>query len=91
MTEWTVITIIIALIGLFATVTAPIIKLMSTITKLSCSVDDLQKDLNSLTTKNSETHAKLFNEIGKQDERLDGHDRRIENHELRIKAVEGKK
>lgn len=91
MTEWTVITIIIALVGLFATVTAPIIKLMSTITKLSCSVDDLKKDLDILTTKNSDTHSRLFTEIGEQGKRLNKHDTQLESHERRIKTMEGKK
>lgn len=70
MTEWTVITVLIAIVGLGATVTAPIIKLMSTITKLSCAVDGLRADLVSLSRKNSEGHGRLWEHNKAQDEKI---------------------
>lgn len=70
MTEWTVLTVLIAVVGLLVTVTAPVIKLMSTITKLSCAVEDLRSDLKTLTGKNSESHARLWEHNKEQDEKI---------------------
>jgi len=70
MTEWTVVTVVIAIAGLLVTVTAPVIKLMNTITKLSCAVEDLRGDLQTLTSKNSESHARLWEHNKVQDEKI---------------------
>ena len=43
--EWTVITVLVALVGLLATVGAPVIKLNSNLTKLTVLLDTLKNDM----------------------------------------------
>ncbi len=45
--EWTVITVLVALVGLLATVGAPVIKLNSNLTKLTVLLDTLKNDMQS--------------------------------------------
>lgn len=84
MTEWEVVGVIVALVGLFLTVGAPIIKLITSITKLTGTVDALQKDMESLTTKNTEAHRRLWEHNEEQDDK-------INDHESRIRVIEDHK
>jgi hypothetical protein len=77
MTEWGVVTVLIAVVGLAVTVGKPIITLNSTITKLNVLVDGIKSDVESLTAKNSESHARIWEHNEKQDAKLDDHERRI--------------
>ena len=45
MTEWTVVTVLIAIVGLIGTVASPMVKLTSCINKLSGQVETLLKNL----------------------------------------------
>ena len=81
MTEWSIVTVIIALIGLIVSVTSPIVKLNTTITKLTQIVDAVGKDLADLTDRNSKSHARIYDS-------LDKHDNAINNHETRIVILE---
>ena len=47
--EWTVVTVIIALVGLFMTVGKPIITLNGSITHLQDAIDELREDIKVLT------------------------------------------
>lgn len=47
--EWTVITVIIALVGLFMTIGKPIITLNGSITHLQDAIDELREDIKVLT------------------------------------------
>ena len=49
--EWSVVTVIVVLVGLFAAIAGPIIKLNSTITKLSTMIDYALKKLDELEEK----------------------------------------
>lgn len=64
--EWTVVTVIIALVGLFMTVGKPIITLNSSITRLQDAIDELREDIRVLT-----------NRTDNQEERLQDHETRI--------------
>lgn len=75
--EWTVVTVIIALIGLIAGVGAPIAKLIQSITKLTVLLDAVSKELNDAINKNHESHGKLWDHNKKQDELIQEHDKRI--------------
>lgn len=77
MTEWGVVGVIVALVGLFLTVGAPIIKLITSITKLTGTVDALQKDMEGLTTKNTEAHRRLWEHNEEQDDKINDHESRI--------------
>lgn len=64
--EWTVVTVIIALVGLFMTVGKPVITLNSSITHLQDAIDELRGDIKVLTGRTDS-----------QEERLQDHETRI--------------
>ena len=64
--EWTVVTVLVTLIGLFMTIGKPIINLQKCITKLQDSVDGLSRRLDKYEQKTD-----------KQDEILQDHETRI--------------
>lgn len=81
MTEWGVVGVLIAIVGLFFTVGKPVITLNTSITKLTVTVDRLQKDyddlkkqahseVNDLAVKNSDSHRRIH-------DKLDDHEQRI--------------
>lgn len=64
--EWTVVTVIIALVGLFMTVGKPVITLNSSITHLQDAIDELREDIKVLTGRTDN-----------QEEKLQDHEKRI--------------
>lgn len=70
MTEWGVVGVIIAMVAFVISVVSPIIKLNTTITKLTTIVDEIAKDFDMFTSKNSTAHEKIF-------EGLNDHEKRI--------------
>jgi len=84
MTEWTVVTVIVVLVGLVAAIVKPLINLNTVITRLSTVVDTLEKNVSGLTEKNSEAHGKLWGKLEEQDDK-------IGNHETRIQIIEKQK
>ncbi|MEG2527162.1 MAG: tetratricopeptide repeat protein [Oscillospiraceae bacterium] len=83
MTEWTVVTVIIALVGLVAGVVAPLLKLNSTITRLVVVVENLETNVKGFTDKNSEAHGRIWEKVGE-------HDEAIAEHETRLTIIEEK-
>jgi cell division protein FtsL len=81
MTEWSVVVVIIALIGLIASVAKPIITLNTSIVKLTERVSVTTKALDDLTDHNIEAHKRMWN-------RIDEHDDRIKDHGARIEKIE---
>ena len=57
--EWTVVTVIIALVGLFMTVGKPIIALNRSITHLQDAIDELRADIRVLTGRTDNQEEKL--------------------------------
>lgn len=57
--EWTVVTVIIALVGLFMTVGKPIITLNSSITRLQDAIVELREDIKVLTSRTDSQEEKL--------------------------------
>lgn len=91
MTEWTVVTVIIALAGLLATVAAPLSKNTKAMTRLGEQINHLlyridhdEQDLTDFKAKAAARHEKIFNQ-------LEAHDGKINDHEHRIKDLENKK
>lgn len=76
MTEWNVFEVVVALVAFVATVVAPIIKLNTSIVKLTAIVDKMANDLGDLTSRNAATHERIFNQIN--------------DHETRISVLEAK-
>ena len=75
--EWTVVTVLIALIGLFLTVGKPIIKLNETITKLTVTCNNLDKRFGKFEADNHDSHKRLWEHSTEQDRLLEEHDKRI--------------
>lgn len=82
--EWTVVTVIIALVGLFVAVGAPIIRQTKAMTKLDSTMETLSHKLIELESKNSDSHRRIWEHNEKQDEQLHDHEIRI------VKLEEGK-
>lgn len=57
--EWTVVTVIIALVGLFMTIGKPIITLDGSITHLQDAIDELREDIRVLTGRTDNQEEKL--------------------------------
>lgn len=83
MSEWTIVTVIIALVGLFFTVGAPIIKLNTNLTKLNAALEATQKDQDKYERGNHEAHRRLWDHNEAQDKEL-------EEHRLRLHDLDGK-
>jgi hypothetical protein len=77
MNEWTVVMVIIALVGLIAAVVTPVGRLNATITRLTVTVEGLEKNFDAMTNKNSEGHGKLWDRLSEHDEALTGHGERL--------------
>ena len=84
MTEWQGVGVIIALVGLVGAIVAPLIRLNSTITKLTLMVDQLVKDMDEQHRRSHDAHTKLWDHQNEQDEKL-------VNHEIRITKLENRK
>lgn len=83
MTEWGVVGVLVVLVGLGAAILKPLISLNSSITKLTVAVENLQKDMEGMTSKSAETHRRIWEHNEEQD-------RKLEDHEIRIQKVEEK-
>lgn len=90
MNEWSVVTVLIALVGLFFTVGAPIISLNKNIATLNAEMkrsnarlDKNEKAIEKQQTSAHESHQKLWEKNNEQD-------RLIANHETRIQILEKK-
>lgn len=81
MDEWAIVTVLIALTGLFMTVAKPILGLNSTITRLSENVERLESRLTEFSENNTDSHRRLWAQC-------DGHAKRLEAHETRIAVLE---
>lgn len=86
MDNWGVVETAVVLAGLFATVGAPMIKLISSITKLTATVESLQGNVDTITKRNTESHRRLWEKNEEQDRRLTEHDGKIKNLEFQMKT-----
>ena len=75
--EWTVVTVIIALVGLFAVVIPPITKLTKSMTELTMGIKELTEDLTKLESGNKDAHRRIWEHETKQDETIGDHEKRI--------------
>jgi hypothetical protein len=80
-TEWTVVTVIIALVGLFLTVGKPVINLNNSLTKNTVETSALRDTFEKFCSKNSESHDRLWKHNECQD-------KTIADHETRITVIE---
>lgn len=75
--EWTVVGVIVALVGLFVTVGAPIIRLNGNIARSNVILDRLEKELAAQKMDAKESHRHLWKHNDEQDERIGDHETRI--------------
>ena len=74
MTEWGVVGVIVVLLGLLGTVTAPMIRLNTTLTKLNDKFDTLDERLTDVSASNHASHRRLWEHEEMQDSKLHDHD-----------------
>ena len=77
MTEWAVVGVITALVGLFVTVGKPIIDLNRTLTRLETKMGELEVKLDNLESHSSEARRRLWAKNEEQDRKLCDHESRI--------------
>ena len=77
MTQWDVVTVIIAIVGLALSVGAPIIKLNTSITKLTTKMDGMEEGIDELTARNSKSHERIWKHNEEQDKQIADHEKRI--------------
>ena len=75
--EWQIVTVIIALVGLGATVTKPIMNLTNTLAKLNHTCENLEERMERSEAKNTDSHRRIWEHNDWQDEQLVDHDKRI--------------
>lgn len=75
--EWQVVGVIVVLVGLFAAVAKPLINLNTTIARLTTIVESLQGEIKGLTSRNSESHDRIFTKLDEHDDKLAEHDKDI--------------
>ena len=78
MTEWTIVGVIVVLLGLIGTVTAPMIRLNTTLTKLNDKFDTLDEKLAGVSESNHASHKRLWEHEEMQDGKLHDHETRIQ-------------
>lgn len=81
--EWTVFGVIVSLVGFLAVILPPIIKLNSSITRLTVTMDQVVKDMAEQRESSHGTHKRLWEKNEEQDARLG-------DHEVRITTLERK-
>ncbi len=77
MQEWDVVGVIAVLVALFSAVTAPLLRLTQAISKLTVTVEHLEKDTSCLTTANRRAHEQLWEQAHAQSVKIGDHESRI--------------
>ena len=75
--EWTVVTVLIAVAGLFGAVGAPVIRLNSTIARLNVMLEQMKQDMAQQKLSAREAHRRLWAHNDAQDASLADHEQRI--------------
>lgn len=81
MTEWGVVGVIIAMVGLIISVATPMIKLNSTLTRLITQMDNFSNGLAAFQVRYKE-------QLASQKEINETHQKELDNHEHRITVLE---
>lgn len=83
MDEWVIFKDVVVIVGLIVTVTAPLLKLNTSITQLKSLLDSVVKQVQDNDRSNSTSHKRLWEHNEEQDEIL-------HNHEIRLHDLDGK-
>lgn len=87
--EWTVVTVLIALIGLLGVIIKPIVSLTRSITTLTVVVERVEKELASQARHSQASHRKLWAKNEEQDKAIADHDTRIKHLEGMVEPDNG--
>ena len=79
--EWTVVTVIVVIVGLIISVATPLVKSTKAMTELTVNIKVLNEQLEKIENGNDEDHKDF-------QEQLDEHDDKIADHETRITVIE---
>lgn len=79
--EWQIVGVIVVLIGLAGSIVGPVVKLNSSITRLTVTMERVVKDMDSLKENSHDAHQRLW-------EKNDEQDKVIHDHETRITTLE---
>jgi peptidoglycan hydrolase-like protein with peptidoglycan-binding domain len=77
MQEWDVVGVIAALAALFGAMIAPIVRLTRAITRLTATMESMEKSVEDLTANNRSAHERLWRHEQAQDEKLCDHETRL--------------
>lgn len=75
--EWTVVGVIVTLVGLGAAVVPPIIKLNTSIVKLTDSNVQLSERIDAMKESNTSDHRRIWNAVEKNTEHIGDHETRL--------------
>ena len=87
--EWQVFGVIVALLGFVVAVVTPILKLNTSITKLTVTMESMSKDLINDREKSRDAHKNIWAGIEAEEKKNHEQDLMLSNHEQRIKVLEG--
>ncbi|HRX57429.1 MAG TPA: DUF948 domain-containing protein [Eubacteriales bacterium] len=77
MQEWDVFGVIASLAALFAMMIAPIVRLTRAITRLTATMESMEKSVDELTLNNRTAHERLWRHEREQDKTLGDHETRL--------------
>ncbi len=77
MERWDVVLVVAALVGLLSSVVAPLVKLTKAITRLTTTMENMEKNVVDLTTNNRAGHDRIWAHEREQDHCLSDHESRI--------------
>ena len=86
--EWQVFGVIVALGGFVVAVVTPILKLNTSITKLTVTMESMSKDLINDREKSRDAHKNIWAGIEAVEKKNTEQDLTLSNHEQRIKVLE---
>lgn len=86
--EWQVFGVIVALFSFVVAVVTPILKLNTSITKLTVTMESMSKDLINDREKSRDAHKNIWAGIDAVEKKNTEQDLTLSNHEQRIKVLE---
>lgn len=89
MTEWGVFLVIAALVSFIVAIITPMIKLNTTITKLTIKLDHLEKVFTESVRHTTKATERLWSKNDEQDKILGDHERRIQHIEDKEEMLHG--
>ena len=75
--EWQVVGVIVVLVGLAGSIIGPVIKLNSSITRLTVTMERLVKDVDVIKENSHDAHQRLWEKNDEQDKCIHDHETRI--------------